>query len=193
MTENGNEKMCIAEPAALGLFGLGIVTLVASSEKLGLTDGTFGLLPWVFFLGAFAQIIASFNEFKRNNAFGATAFGAYGLFWFAIGMTWYYGTPNLEQLGFAILGYLIFNTYMMYGAAAINKGLFMIFLCIELLFLGLIFNIFWGVDPVFAGLAELGVGIFSFYVSAATILNHCGQCEVLPLGEPIVELQPFKP
>ena len=53
--ENVKEvRMCIAEPAALGLFGLAIVTLVASSEKLGLTSDTVGLLPWVFFLGGFA-------------------------------------------------------------------------------------------------------------------------------------------
>ena len=52
MTEDGNgKKMCIAEPAALGLFGLGLVTLVASTGKLGWTEGTMGMLPWVFFFG----------------------------------------------------------------------------------------------------------------------------------------------
>ncbi len=141
MGENVTEtKLRVANPAALGLMGLAVVTFVACSQKLGLTEGYEGLLPWAFFLGGFAQIIASGIEFKRENTFCATAFGAYGLFWFAIGMTWYNGSPNIEQLGFAILGYLIFNTYMLYGAAALNKGLFAVFLFIELLFFTLLLN-----------------------------------------------------
>lgn len=190
MGENVTEtKLRVANPAALGLMGLGVVTLVACSQKLGLTEGYEGLLPWVFFLGAFAQIIASGIEFKRDNVFCATAFGAYGLFWFAIGMTWYNGTPNIEQMGFAILGYLIFNTYMMYGAAALNKGLFAVFLFIELLLATLLLNIYFDITPVFAGLSELGVALSSFYVSAAVLLESVAGFEVLPLGKPLLTLK----
>ena len=44
-------RLSIADPTPLGLFGLAMVTLVASSQKLGITDGhipylTLGYLPW---------------------------------------------------------------------------------------------------------------------------------------------------
>ena len=80
-------KIIIADPSALGLFGLAMVTLVASSQKLGLTEGTALILPWAFFLGGLAQLIASFMDSKHNNVFGTTAFGAFGLFWFGVGMS----------------------------------------------------------------------------------------------------------
>ena len=49
-------KVVVADPSALGLFGLAMVTLVASSQKLGLTEGVSLVLPWAIFLGATAQL-----------------------------------------------------------------------------------------------------------------------------------------
>ena len=34
------------------------------------------MIPWAIFLGATAQLMASIHDFKHNNTFGATAFGA---------------------------------------------------------------------------------------------------------------------
>ena len=39
-------KIVTADPSALGLFGLAIITLVASSQKLGITSGVSLVLPW---------------------------------------------------------------------------------------------------------------------------------------------------
>lgn len=47
-------KMMKADPSALGLFGLAMVTLVASTQKLGWTEGLSFVIPWAIFLGAFA-------------------------------------------------------------------------------------------------------------------------------------------
>ena len=44
MNEN-KVKIVTADPSALGLFGLAMVTLVASSQKLGLTSGVWLVLP----------------------------------------------------------------------------------------------------------------------------------------------------
>lgn len=186
-----------ANPAALGLFGLAVVTLVASSHKLGITSGTLYLIPWAIFLGATAQLIAGFLDFKLKNTFGATAFCGYGLFWLAIGMTWMLNNGVLvsqasavadpAQLGIAFLGYLIFTAYMTLGAAGTNKVLFIIFVLIDMLFLGLFFSTFgWAVAfwTWFAGLSEMGIAVFSFYASASNVLNsHYGRI-VLPLGSP---------
>ncbi|MBA3046126.1 MAG: acetate uptake transporter [Candidatus Thermoplasmatota archaeon] len=188
----GNEiaetKTRLADPAALGIFGLAMATLVASSEKLGLTDGTSGLLPWVIFLGAFAQIIACSIEFKRDNIFAATAFGAFGLFWFAVGMTWYFGY-DIKQFGFAVLGYLIFSIYMTYAAATVNKAFLAIFVFIDLLLGALLFQIFAGGPALLSGVMELAVAISGFYASAAIVLKTMAGFEVLPLGKPILKFR----
>lgn len=189
-------KMPVANPAALGLFGLALATLVASSLKLGLTEEVsrgVGLIPWLFFLGGFAQMIAAFSEFKRGNSFTATAFAGYGLFWFGMGMTLYLqpamNDDVLKQLGFVYIGYLIFSIYMMYAAASVNKAIFLVFFAIVLLFVALILNTFFDVTAKFAGIAELAVSIFGFYASAAIILKDVAGFEVLPMGKPIVTIK----
>ncbi|MDZ5034053.1 acetate uptake transporter, partial [Clostridium perfringens] len=87
MEETKEVKILVADPSALGLFGLAVITLVASSQKLGITQGVSLVLPWAIFLGATAQLFACINDFKHNNTFGATAFVAYAFFWYAMGMT----------------------------------------------------------------------------------------------------------
>lgn len=42
-------KIVNADPSAMGLFGLAIVTLVASSQKLGITEGLSYAIPWAIF------------------------------------------------------------------------------------------------------------------------------------------------
>lgn len=195
----GNEmtemKMRLADPAALGVFGLAMATLVAGSQKLGLTEGTGGLMPWVLFLGGIAQLMACLAEYKRDNIFAATAFGAFGLFWVSVGLYWY--LPNLgmsadaKQLGFAFVGYLVFCLYMSYGAAAVNKAFLAVFLLVDLLLFMLILNVFFGVPAWLAGIAEVMVSAASFYTAAAVMFKGQAGFEVLPLGKPVLKLRKF--
>ena len=60
-------KIVTADPSALGLFGLAIITLVASSQKLGITSGVALVFPWAIFLGATAQLFACINDFNIKN------------------------------------------------------------------------------------------------------------------------------
>lgn len=190
-------KVVTADPSALGLFGLAMVTLVASSQKLGLTEGTALILPWAFFLGGLAQLIAAIMDSKHNNVFGTTAFGAFGLFWFGVGTTWLIQSGALgenllaaadsKQLGVAFVGYLIFSLFMTVGAMATHKVLFFIFVLIDFLFIGLSlssFNIMYEFSHMLAAISELMIALLSFYGSAAAVLNiHFGQV-VLPVGKP---------
>ena len=64
MTNETKVKVVTADPSALGLFGLAIITIVASSQKLGITSGVSLVLPWAIFLGASAQLMASINDFN---------------------------------------------------------------------------------------------------------------------------------
>ena len=140
MSNETKVKVVTADPSALGLFGLAMITLVASSQKLGLTSNVSLVLPWAIFLGATAQLFACINDFKHNNVFGATAFGGYAFFWYAMGLSWLIqngvfgeklaASADPKQLGFAFLGYLIFTLYMTVGAMETHKVLFIIFVLI---------------------------------------------------------------
>ena len=105
MNNETKVKVVTADPSALGLFGLAIITLVASSQKLGLTSGVSLVLPWAIFLGATAQLMASINDFKHNNTFGATAFGAYAFFWYAVGFTWLFVLIDFLFLGLTLTSF----------------------------------------------------------------------------------------
>jgi uncharacterized protein len=191
-------KIVSADPSAIGLFGLAIVTLVASSQKLEITTGLSLVIPWAVFLGAFAQLFACIQDAKHNNTFGMTAFGAYAFFWFSMAAGWLiklgvFGTVLAEavdpkQLGFAFLGYLIFTLFMTIGATETNKVLLIIFILIDFLFLGLTFDAF-GINPEFfhklAAVSELLIAAFSLYGSGAAVLNtHFGRT-FLPVGAPL--------
>ena len=198
-------KISVADPSAIGLLGLAIVTLVASSQKLGLTDGTALVIPWAVFLGACGQIYASVSDSKLGNTFGATAFGAYGLFWLGMAMSWMtqngvFGETmargaDINQMGLAFVGYLIFTLIMTYGAAGVNKVLFLIFVMIDFLFIGLSVSVFTlksagglhNAASLFAGVCELVISLLSFYACGAAVLNaHFGKT-VLPTGAALIK------
>jgi succinate-acetate transporter protein len=195
--ETKNVKVIWADPSAIGLFGLAMVTLVASSQKLGLTQGLSYIIPWAVFLGAFAQLYASIVDGKLGNTFGMTAFGAYAFFWFGVAASWLiklgaFGAAlaadaDPHQLGFAFLGYLVFTIILTIGAMETNKVLFSIFFLIDLLFIGLFLNSF-GIMPELthnlAAVSELAISIMSFYGAGASVLNkHFGKA-FIPVGKP---------
>ena len=192
-------KPALANPSGLGLFGLAMVTLVASTQKLGITDGSALLIPWAIFLGAAAQLYASIVDAKLNNTFGATAFGGYAFFWFAVGCTWMiqngvFGetlqqTADLNQLGFAYLGYLVFTLFMTVAALGQSKVLFIIFILIDFLFIGLTFSTLGIMEHsmhLLAAYAELAIAVVSFYGAGATVINIQFGRTLVPTGKPIV-------
>lgn len=200
---NNNEKMYVSvktgDPSSLGLLGLAMVTLVASSQKLGITSNLSYVLPWAIFLGGIAQLFASALDFKKENAFGGTAFGAYGFFWLGVAMSWMmklgmFGMEVAEkidpkQLGIAFLGYLIFSIFMTLGATRTNKVLFFIFVAVDFLLIGLLGSTLGFMeDPMhqLAAWSELIVAILSFYLSGAIILNLQFGYEFLWVGKPIL-------
>ncbi len=187
-----------ADPSALGLFGLAIVTFAASSEKLGFTTGFSALVPWAIFLGAFGQLFACFGESQRNNTFGATAFGAFALFWFANALSWLIkmgvfgqtlsSTFDDKQLGLVYTGYFIFGTYMTIAATALPKILLTILCFVDILFLCLLLSRFGIQVEIFvsvAGASELIISLLSFYASAASVLNATFNRVVFPVGKPL--------
>ena len=194
--ETNKVKIEVADPTTLGLFGLALVTLVASSQKLGITTGLGLILPWALFLGGFAQIIASVFDFKHNNLFGSTAFGAYGLFWIGIGTSWLIrmgcfgdilaASADVKQMGFVFIGYLILTVVFTISAIKMSKAMFFLLSLIVVLFLALALESF-GCGMLWkyvAGCAELAISLLTFYVLAAKYLNSSFGREVLCTGKP---------
>ncbi|MCL2626814.1 MAG: acetate uptake transporter [Cystobacterineae bacterium] len=197
----------MSDPTALGVFGLALVCLVASSQKLGWTGGegpgtvTF-LLPWTIFLGSLAQIWASTIDFKKGNYFGAVALGTYGLFWMAMAFHWGLNLlassltwleplkigADTKQVGVAFIGYLIFSIFIMIAAAEANKCFFAILALINVLFFSLAMASFKVVPAVFSPLAawsELAISLIGFYTCGANFLNNFFGRTVLSVGKPM--------
>ncbi len=196
--EKVDVKIRVADPTTLGLFGLAMVTLVASSQKLGLTDGLAFVLPWALLLGGIAQLIASMFDFKHNNLFGATAFSAYGLFWLGMGMSWLIklgccgetlaGAADVRQLGFIFVGYLLLTIPLTISSLKMNKVMFVLMSLIILLFLTLALDAFgcghyW---HTIAAYTELAISLMTFYALSAKYLNDFFGKKILSVGKALL-------
>ncbi|CDN31634.1 GPR1/FUN34/yaaH family protein [Mucinivorans hirudinis] len=188
-------KIETADPTPLGLMGLAMVTLVACSQKLGISEGTSLIVPWAIFLGALAQLMASALDFKHNNLFGAIAFGAYGFFWLGVASTWLIKagvlgetlqqTADGTQLAFAFLGYFVFSLIVTLAAFRLNTMLSVLMLLIDLLLLSLTMDAFamGHIWHTIAAYSELFISIGSFYGVAAAMLNKSYGRVMVPVGK----------
>lgn len=189
----------VADPTPLGLTGLAMVTLVAASQKLGWTEGLSMVIPWAIFLGGFAQLMACVYDFKHNNLFGSTAFGAYGLFWISVASAWLIklgvfgqelaSAVDVRQLGFAFLGYLIFSLFLTVAALRTNKVLIAIMVLIDVLFIGLMLDSFKMGEAwhTIAAWTEFIISMLGFYAAGANLLNKSYGRVMLPLGGPVMK------
>ena len=62
-------KIEVADPTTLGLFGLAIVTLVASSQKMELTSGLSLVLPWAILILRYASARSFANALRSDKSF----------------------------------------------------------------------------------------------------------------------------
>lgn len=186
----------LSDPTALGVFGLAMVTFVASTQKMGWTTGTSFIIPWAFFLGSIAQIWASTIDFKKNNYFGSIVLGVYGLFWAAVAMHWaisqgWFGPVDANadprQLAYACFGYFFFSLFIMVAAFEANKVFAAILVLINVLLPSLGFSILGINHELFAFLAawsELLISLLGFYAAGAIFLNNYFGRVLVPLGAP---------
>ncbi|AEM22468.1 GPR1/FUN34/yaaH family protein [Brachyspira intermedia PWS/A] len=188
----------LADPSPYGLFGLAVITFVASTQKLGLTTGVSGLIPWAIFLGCIPQFVAAIVDFKKDNVFGATVFGAFGVFWFAVAFIWLISmgvfgeamksSLDMKQFGVVCIGYFFLVGALTFGAAEAHKVLFFIFLAVDVLLIAMALN-YLGIAPketqLIAGIAEFVTALIGFYGCAAGVLNKNLGRVVLPVGKPL--------
>ena len=143
----------IADPAPLGLAAFALTTFLLSAFNAGWMTKASGLawLGYAFAYGGLVQLLAGMWEFRNRNVFGSTAFGSYGGFWIGLGL--YFNLVGKELLshpataglfakdvGWILLAFAIFNTYMLVWSSQVNAAVFGVFLTLEateiILFIG---------------------------------------------------------
>ncbi len=181
-----------SNPAALGLFGFGITTVLLNFHNAGFFDMDAVILGMGIFVGGLAQVLAGIQEWKKNNTFGATAFTSYGMFWIAlVGILIIpktsFGTdfaPDGTSMGIFLFLWGIFTLYMFFGTLKLNRMLQVVFFTLTLLFILLAFAEFTESKQLttFAGYEGIFCGLSAMYGSAATVLNEVFDRPVLPIG-----------
>jgi uncharacterized protein len=191
--------LSVADPAPLGLAAFALTTFILSgTNAFGLTTAPVqAVLGFAFFYGGLAQFAAGMWEFRNRNVFGATAFSTYGGFWLGVGvlitllLTGKLTVPELGQsLGWILLAFAIFNTYMLAWSARINMAVFLVFLTLEITEILLFIGNFAGNAPG-SGLVQIGgylgllTALVAWYTSAAGVVNGMSARPVLPVGGPL--------
>jgi succinate-acetate transporter protein len=195
----------IADPAPLGLAAFALTTFMLSAKNAGWMSHASGLtfLSYALAYGGLCQLLAGMWEFRNRNVFGATAFASYGGFW--IGVYFYIedvGAGLLKagnvaafnhDLGWILLSFAIFNTYMLIMSTQVNLAVFAVFLTLELTeIVGAIAQFDAGSHALPTGAIKVGgyIGIVTavaaWYASSAGVANGMGGRLRLPVGRPLL-------
>jgi uncharacterized protein len=184
----------IADPAPLGLAAFALTTFLLSTVNAHWTSGNSAgtaFLGYALAYGGAAQLLAGMWEFRNRNVFGATAFSSYGAFWIGL-FFWIKNAPAAtgHDLGWILVAFAIFNTYMLIMATQVNLAVFLVFLTLELTEIFLAIGNF--TDSGTGGLTQFGgyLGIITaavaWYTSAAGVANGLGGKIRLPVGKPLI-------
>jgi hypothetical protein len=184
-----------ADPGPLGLAAFALTTFLLSAKNATWTHGTDAWLGFAFAYGGLTQLLAGMWEFRNRNVFGATAFSTYGGFWIGLGLyvELVAGKAKNEaqihdDLGWILLAFAIFNTYMLLWSTQVNAAVFMVFLTLEIteivLFIGFFNN---NADTIKTG-GVIGVvtAACAWYTSAAGVINNMAPKPILPVGKPVL-------
>jgi len=189
----------IADPAPLGLAAFALTTFLLSAVNAGWAKNSTGSdwLGYAFAYGGFCQLLAGMWEFRNGNVFGATAFSTYGGFWIGLGLWALLVAPHAasplaanKDLGWILLSFAIFNTYMLIASTQVNAAVFGVFLTLELTEIFLFIGGFGGNANITKIGGYLGVltALVAWYTSAAGVLNGMSGRAVAPVGRPLLNL-----
>jgi uncharacterized protein len=205
--------LAVADPAPLGLAAFALTTFLLSAKNANWMTHATGnsWLGYAFAYGGLCQLLAGMWEFKNKNVFGATAFSTYGGFWIGLGL-WFQlvalpaivgaKTPVAlaaaltavnHDVGWILLAFAIFNTYMLILSTQVNMAVFAVFLTLELTEIILFIGNFSLGHAATSGLVQFGgyVGLVTaltaWYASAALVSRGIvGGKLVLPVGKPLI-------
>src|SRR3954465_15842303 len=127
----------IADPGPLGLGAFALTTFLLSAKNAGWTDGTDAWLGYAFAYVRLLPLPPGLGEVRNRNVFVSTAFSTYGGFWIGLGLYVLLVAPGAKEaqisndLGWILLAFAIFNTYMLLWSTQVNMAVFAVFLTLE--------------------------------------------------------------
>jgi uncharacterized protein len=189
----------IADPAPLGLAAFALTTFLLSAVNAGWAKSSTGSdwLGYAFAYGGLCQLLAGMWEFRNRNVFGSTAFSTYGGFWIGLGLWAVLVAPHAlsasaagKDLGWILLAFAIFNTYMLIFSTQVNAAVFAVFLTLELTEIFLFIGNFAGNANIVKVGGYIGVvtALVAWYTSAAGVINGMKGSIVLPVGKPLMAM-----
>lgn len=174
-----SDKSNIANPAPLGLLGFAMTTLLLNIHNAGFIPLSIVIVAMGFAMGGAAQIIAGIMEFKKGNTFGATAFTAYGFFWWSLILIWInpfekINTPDSISMGFYLGLWGLFTLFMFVGTLKHNRASQVVFGSLTVLFFLLAMANFTDSEQIhtIAGYVGIFCGLSAFYNSMGQIINQ---------------------
>jgi succinate-acetate transporter protein len=182
----------VADPAALGLGAFALTTFLLSAANAGWMTSASGSawLGYAFAYGGLIQLLAGMWEFRNRNVFGATAFSTYGGFWIGLGLWALLVAPTAgakggKDLGWILLAFAIFNTYMLLWSSMLSMAVFGVFLTLEateiVLFVG---NFAANTNIVkIGGYVGVLTALVAWYASAAVVANSTAGRVIVPVGQ----------
>jgi uncharacterized protein len=202
----------IADPGPLGLAAFALTTFLLSASNANWMSHATGaaFLGYAFAYGGLAQLLAGMWEFRNRNVFGATAFSTYGAFW--IGLAIWVERVKIPALaaakpvtlaatvaalnhdvGWILLAFFIFNTYMLVMSTQLNTAVFGVFLTLGITEIVLAigqFNAGSAVVPTgtikVGGYIGLLTALVAWYASMAGVANGMGARIKIPVGPPLI-------
>jgi succinate-acetate transporter protein len=182
----------VADPAPLGLAAFALTTFLLSAANARWTNGNSAgtaFLGYALAYGGAAQLLAGMWEFRNKNVFGATAFSSYGAFWIGL-FFWIKNAPAAtgHDLGWILLAFAIFNTYMLILSTQINMAVFAVFLTLELTEILLVIGNFTSSPgwTQFGGYVGIITAAAAWYASAAGVANGLNGKLRIPVGKPLL-------
>jgi uncharacterized protein len=183
----------IAEPAAVGLAGFALSTMVLSFINVGVLDDA--SLPVALGLalayGGIVQLLAGMWAFVKNDTFAAVALSSYGGFWISFWALNEFFLPKIpagqqaDALALYLFSWAVFSFYMWIISFRVSMAVMAVFLTLwptyVLLGLGkaldstVLFNIGGGFGIATAACA--------WYASFAITANMTTKRDWIPIGE----------
>ena len=202
-----------ADPAPLGLAAFALTTFLLSAKNANwMTHSTTNAwLGYAFAYGGLIQLLAGMWEFRNRNVFGAVAFSTYGGFWLGLGL-WVQLVVNPavaaikpataaatvaalnHDVGWILLSFFIFNTYMLILSTQVNMAVFLVFLTLGLTELILFIGNFSLGSAGTSGLVQFGgyiglvTALVAWYTSFALVSRGMANAKLrFPVGEPLIK------
>ena len=192
----------IADPGPLGLAAFALTTFLLSAANANWMTAATGnaWLGYALAYGGAIQLLAGMWEFRNRNVFGATAFSTYGGFWIGLFLWVQFVAPHAasaaaadHDLGWILLAFAIFNTYMLILSTQVNIAVFAVFLTLEITEIILFIGNFEGNTTIVHVGGYIGVitALAAWYASAAGVSNGMTGSRIkLPVGSPLLAPRP---